>query len=192
MIGARPRAFAIALILATPAPLQPRTATRVHFAVDYGIRLRTPAGLTVCIGRSPEHWHGFMYDAYPPYNCDMLEKSGPNRTTVGIWAEFNTVPWSFRHYVRLMCQGRKVALTPAQRAKLKFRGLKTAQCATQDKDGILVYAMTERGSWAEWHTSCAQYYAYLATEPGRLEKDLPALETFLKRVTIEPVTCGVR
>ena len=37
--------------------------------------------------------------------------------------------------------------------------------------------------------SCVQYNAYLITRPSRLEKDLPAFETFLHNVTLTHDVC---
>jgi len=163
-------------------------ASRVYETEDYRIRLEAPKWRIVCPGLSWTHVHGFGYNVRAPWDC----RKNTDRTSVsavGIWADFNTVPWSLRHLQKITCEGRPFTLTATQLASINFPGRKTLHCAAMDKGDLLINAITEQGWAQDMHASCIQYTAYLLTQPNRLEKDLPAFADFLKHITIRRATC---
>lgn len=189
MHRSKPR-IAILVLCAMALPYQPSVAaSRVYETEDYGLRLRAPQGRIVCPGLSWTHVHGFGYNIRAPWNC----RKNTDRTSigaVGIWADFNVVPWSLRHAARITCKGRPFALNSTQLARINFRGRRTLHCAVIDKGDISIHALAEQGWSPDMHASCVQYDAYLITQPSQLERDLPAFEAFLKNVTIKRVTCS--
>lgn len=163
-------------------------AARLYESKDYAIRLKAPAGRAVCPGLSWTHVHGFSYNITPPWDC-RKNTENTRVSLVGIWADFNAVPWSFRQYQRLTCKGKKITLPADQLAQLNFNGRKTTHCVVTDKGEISVYAMTEQGYDKDMHASCIPYDAYLITRAARLQKDLPAFATFLKNLTFTRSGC---
>lgn len=180
---------AILIFCAMGMPYQPSFAAgRVYETEDYGIRLHAPEGRVVCPGLSWTHVHGFGYNISPPFDC-RKNTERTRATMVGIWADFNVVPWTLQHSAKLECKGRPFALTPAQWARISFRGRKTIHCAVMDKGTLSINALTEQGWVPDMKASCVQYNAYLITRPSRLEKDLPAFEAFLNNVTLKRDVC---
>jgi len=180
---------AILIFCAMGMPYQPSFAAgRVHETEDFGIRLYVPKGRIVCPVLSWTHVHGFNYNVSPPLDC-RKNTERTRASIVGITANFNTVPWTLQHAAKLECEGRPFALTPAQWARINFRGRKTIHCAAMDKGTLSINALTEQGWEPDMKASCVQYNAYLITRPSRLEKDLPAFEAFLKNVTIKRNVC---